>query len=288
MNPWLINPSWQHFASLFRESIATKEEQNEFIRYHHFTAALYFGISFVEAYLNRKRREVLEKQCMPEKEIYDILRKGKFADKLVKWPSLICGKDVKVSDRLSRLLIEFNEVRGDLTHPKSSGPDIYEKLEALKVDDFVSGVAEYAVSLTAGLNEKYPYWIFGWNYVATGKKATTPMLINDQQFVHSLASLGVKVNAFDADLSNGWRNANMKDVAGYHRVKALLDGVQECEPLDPSFPHMHRLCKRWWDSEFFATHSTGISQSSLPYARGTMNITAKLITIIHGKVEGKN
>ncbi|HTD67938.1 MAG TPA: hypothetical protein VK846_15545 [Candidatus Limnocylindria bacterium] len=59
MNPWLVYPTWQLFSSLYREVITAGEQKNEWVRYHHLTSALYFAISFVEALLNEKYRQVL-------------------------------------------------------------------------------------------------------------------------------------------------------------------------------------------------------------------------------------
>src|SRR5665213_726394 len=217
VNPWLIYPPWLHFSSLFRESVTAEEEPNEFIRFHHYTSALYFGISFVESLLNRKHRELLEKQGITEDKILKTLRKSSFGDKLKNWPALICGRDIDIPGNLLAVLSELYDIRCAITHAKSRGHETYEQLDELDIDQFVTAVAEYAITLHAGLNERYPYWLFGWNYVATAPNVTTPFLINDQQFVHSLASLGVKINAFDAIASNTWRNENMRSIAGYNR-----------------------------------------------------------------------
>ena len=289
LNPWLINPPWQHFSSLVRESISTKDESNEFVRYHHQTSALYFGIAFIEALLNRKYREVLERGGTPEDEIYKTLRDGQggFKKKFTSWPSLICGKEIYVSNDLIELLASINSVRSDLTHPKTTGGDVYEKLESVDVDAFTGAVAEYAVTLFSGLGDRYPYWLFGWNYVSNAKNSFTPMLINDQQFVHSLAILGLKLNAFDACLSTGWRDANMRDIAGFLRVKAFLDRAPECEPGEVQFPFKPRLCKRWWDSSVLAKHPA-VAQPFFPEpAPGLIRSALKIVTPIYVERKGQ-
>lgn len=288
MNPWLINPPWQHFSSLYRESMAVTEEKNEFVRNHHHTVALYFGISFVEALLNREYRQVLKVGGADDREIYEILRGGKLKDKVRKWPKLICGKEVPVSEEFVALLAEAGDVRNDITHPKTSGHDVYERMERLSIPVFVQSVAEYAVSLAAARGECFPYWLLGWNYVTEEPNSTTPFLINSQQFVHSMESLGEKVSAFDADASDAWRKANMSDVAGYRRLKAFLASAPHCECIDPEFPSTPRLCRRWWDSRHIQEHVKIPLRKSGFRFWGTRKIAVKWITpVFDPRVEEK-
>jgi len=288
MNPWLINPPWQHFSSLFRESVSTKDEPNEFIRYHHLTSTLYFGIAFIEALLNRQYREILEIRGLPEDDIIKTLRDGSggFRKKFNSWPELICGRKIEISEQLIGLVIDINDIRSELTHPKTWGGETYEKLDIIDVGTFVDAVAEFAVALFSGRSFRYPYWIFGWNYVGPSGSGLSPMMINDQQFVHSLASLGLKANPFDAAASNAWRDAHMRDVQGYRRVKAILDAAPECEPIDPQFPYMPRLCKRWWDSNRIAANTTCAPTAFPTLAGGLVRTAVKFVSPIYGQSKG--
>jgi hypothetical protein len=290
MNPWLIYPSWQNFSSLFREISIAATEKTEFLRYHHLTSSLYFAISFIEALLNEKHRVELESEGKPEEEILFILRRGSsaiepkkrrsFEEKFSDWPSIICGKEVKVSEKLKKLLAEFNEVRGNLTHPKSRGHDVYAELEKIDGQQLLHAVAEYAVTIHGALGEEYPYWLFGWNYLNANETACDPSRINNQQFVHSLAYLGAKVSAYDGHANNAWRNASMKDFNGYEKIAKFLVLCRECEPFDPQFPHRPRLVKTWWDSAVFERNKNYVMERSLPIGYGTFRISPMIISPI--------
>lgn len=252
MNPWLINPPWQHFCSLVRETASASDEGVRFLRYHHETSALYYAVSFVEAFLNRKMREVMTKQGKPEQEIYDALRDGSggFAKKLKKWPSEICGKPITVSDPLQKVLIEANELRSDLTHVKTQGHDIYADLESVNLPDIVTGVAEYAIVITDGLGEQFPYWLFGWNFF--NPNDNSPWLLSSGDFHMAMDSLGLKGISPEYHSQQKWLNENLRTVAGYRKLKAVLDAGPDCSPFWPRFPLRPLLCKRWWDARTFA------------------------------------
>ncbi|MGH7955145.1 MAG: hypothetical protein ACREOZ_04210, partial [Gloeomargaritales cyanobacterium] len=222
MNPWLIYPTWQNFSSLFRETTIAAEEKTEFLRYHHLTAALYFAISSIESLLNEKYRVRLEFERRSEEEIVLILRKHRFAEKFSQWPTLICGKEVRVSNDLKTILTDFNEIRGHLTHPKTRGHEIYAKLEKVNGQQLLEAVAEYAITVFSGLGESYPYWLFGWNYLNPDRNGDDPSRINNQQFLHSLEYFGMNVPAFNARNANAWENAHMKDFQGYKTIAQFL------------------------------------------------------------------
>jgi hypothetical protein len=287
MNPWLIYPTWQHFSSLSREVVTVDEEQNEWLRFHHLTAALYFAISFIEALLNEKYRKRLESEGRSEEEILAILRRGSssakpksgrsFDEKFSEWPSLIAGKETKVSENLSEILSTFNGIRGNLTHPKSRGYDHYAELEKIDGAHLLGAVAEYAVTLFAGVGECYPYWLFGWNYLNPGKDGCDPFLINDQQFLHSLDYLGMAVPSFDANAASLWREANMKSFQGYQTIAEFLAKCRECEPFDPQFPLRPRLVKKWWDKTVFERNKDFIKQRWIPIGYGLVKVAPVLI-----------
>lgn len=267
MNPWLVNPPWMHYSSAVREAAIAETETDDFLKCHHKTAALYFGISFIEAFLNRKMRQVMEARGEPETEIIDVLRKSsKFREKLKNWPELISGKKAVISVNLQDKLVAINEVRGDITHAKSSG--IYEKLETTNAASFLDSLAEYAVQFHSSMGETFPYWLTGWNYVNPQQSSPAPWIINDQQFIHSLAYFGLRIDSFDAKASGAWRLSHMSDVAGYHRLKKMMDTFEPCEPIDPEFPFRPRLCRRWWDIEHIKANSRKCIPQRQVYAVG--------------------
>ena len=279
MNPWLINPPWMHYSSAVREAAISESEPDGFLKYHHRTAALYFGISFIEAFLNRKMRQVMEARGSPEAEVFKTLRgSAKFREKLKKWPVAISKKDFTISGDLIDTLVSINEVRGDITHAKTSGISEYEKLEAIDLPSFLTGVAEYAVQLYSSMGEMFPYWLLGWNYVNPHQSSPLPWVINDQQFVHSLAYLGVRINSFDAETSIAWRKSNMAGVEGYRRLKGVMSTLEPCEPIDLDFPYRPRLCRRWWDLEFINKNSRTCVPRALGHTTGSAKHAALFIT----------
>lgn len=288
MNPWLIYPTWQNFSFLFREVTIAEEEKVEFLRYQHLTSSLYFAINFIESLLNEKYRARLESEGISEDEIVLILRRGSsaakpkerryFDEKFSDWPSLICGKEIKVSDDLKRVLSDFNEVRGHLTHPKSRGYEIYEKLEKINGRELLEAIAEYAITIFSGCGEKYPYWLFGWNYLNVAGKSIGITRINNQQFLHSLDYLGLPTHAFYALAATEWENANMTSFSGYKLISTFLASCRECEPFDAQFPIRPRLVKTWWDAEVFIKHKDYMKQRPLPHICGTQRIRAVIIS----------
>jgi hypothetical protein len=140
MNPWAINPAWQNFSSLYREATTAREAKTAMERSHHLTASLYFGIAALEAFLNQKMRGHL-KPTKSEDEIFDFLRKGQILSKLRKWPTELLGKQLPLSEETFRLITDVNDIRGDLTHPKTHGHDIYAKLDTVDPNSVVDAVA---------------------------------------------------------------------------------------------------------------------------------------------------
>jgi hypothetical protein len=219
---------------------------------HHFAAALYFGIASLEAFLNKQMRSHLAKD-RNEAEIYDVLRKARFLTKLKDWPERISGKPLILDNPVSELLLLAHEVRGDLTHPKSHGLDIYERLHSLKPMAVVHSVAEYIARFCENRDIVYPYWIFGWNYLNRRAESYEIILLNDQQFCHSLTALGWRFNAWDAALAEAWKKPNLGTVAGYAKIRDALGGATSCEPKNARFPFQPKLCRLWWTNEHHAT-----------------------------------
>jgi hypothetical protein len=235
------NPLWQNFSSMFREAITAQEVRTGMEKSHHLTAALYFGIAALEAFLNQKMRAHLT-PTSSEKEIRKRLRDGKIKDKLKKWPEEIVRKPVLIERRTWSLIVFFNRVRGDLTHPKTHGQDIYDELEQrVKPTAIVASVAEYIVRYHEAEETRYPYWVFGWNYFNPGPDSYDFLPMNEQQFCFSLKALG-----FDAQVTDEWIDAYFRTFDGYEKIKQALDSSDRCEPKATPFPFKPTLCRRWW------------------------------------------
>lgn len=248
MNPWAINPAWQNFSSLVREATAASACGTGMERSHHLTASLYFGIAALEAFLNEKMRVHL-KLTKSEEEIFDCMRKGQIMAKLKKWPTELLGKSLPLSDGTLELITDFNDIRGDLTHPKTQGHDIYAKLQTIDPTTVVNAVAEYIVRFHEAAETRYSYWIFGWNYLNPRPDSYEIFIINDQQFSFSLQALGFSVPAAGHWEAEAWRDRYLGTFEGYCAVRDALAKLESCEPKFARFPFRPVLCRRWWMPE---------------------------------------
>jgi hypothetical protein len=265
MNPWAVNPAWQNFSSLYREAITAQGFKTGMERSHHLTASLYFGIAALEAFLNEKMRTHL-KSTKSDEEIFDYLRKGQIISKLNKWPTELFGKGLALSDGTMELITLFNDVRGDLTHPKTHGQDIYAKLETIDPSSVVSAVAEYIVRYHEATGTRYPYWLFGWNYLNPRPDSYEIFIMNEQQFSFSLQALGFTVLASAHWEAEAWRNRYLGSFEGYCSLRDALGKLGRCEPKFDRFPFRPILCRRWWTSEH--QQSCGnVTQDALDTAR---------------------
>jgi len=265
MNPWVTNPVWQNFSSLFREATTAHEAGTEIECLHHLTASLYFGIAALEAFLNQKMRAYLS-GSKTEEEIFEVLRKGRFMSKLGKWSTEIVGKSPTLNDGTLELIRFFNDVRGDLTHPKTQGQDIYQRLETVTPLSVIDAVAEYIVRFHEVQSTRYPYWVFGWNYLNPRPNIHEIFILNDQQFSFSLQAIGFQIPAAAHGEAEAWRDRYLKSYEGYLAIKEVLSKLERCEPKFDRFPYKPILCRRWWTT---AHHrSCGhVTEEALNYAR---------------------
>lgn len=250
MNPWSTDPCWQNFSSLFQEITATTEAPNEIGRYHHMTASLYFGMAALEAFINQKMRLHLS-DSHSEQQILSVLRKGVILEKLKKWPKEILPTEMRVSDATMQLLSLFNEVRGNLTHPKTDGHNIYTRLEEIEPESVFLAIAEYMVRFYEAQEVAFPYWLFGWNYLNPRPDSHEIILINNQQFLHSLNGLGFNVPAWTD--GEQWQALNMSSYESYLNIKKAIDAIDHCEKKNDRFPYQPKLCRRWWKEQHHCT-----------------------------------
>lgn len=265
MNPWAVNPAWQNFSSLFREAATASTCKTGMERSHHLTASLYFGVATLEAFLNEKMRTHL-KPTKSEDEIFDYLRKGQIVAKLKKWPTELLAKPLAISDETMGLITAFNDIRSDLTHPKTHGHDIYARLETIDPATVVNSVAEYMVRFHEAAGTRYPYWLFGWNYLNPRHDSYEIFIINDQQFSFSLQALGFEAPAATHWEAEAWCDRYLSKYEGYCAVRDALAKLEHCEPKHARFPFKPVLCRRWWLPEHQQSCG-GVSQEALHLAR---------------------
>ena len=220
---------------------------------HHLTAALYFGIAALESFLNGRMRAHLVQSGKSEKEIYEVFRKGQITVKLKKWPGELSPVPFTLSPGTLALIGFFNDVRGDLTHPKTHGHDVYEKLDTVDPDSVIDAVTEYIIRFHEAEGTRFPYWLFGWNYLNPRPDSYEIILVNDQQFSFSLQNLGFQIPAAAWAAGEAWRNQFLGTFAGYTEVRDALRSLNHCELKQPMFPFQPKLCRRWWSADHQAS-----------------------------------
>jgi hypothetical protein len=150
----------------------------------------------------------------------------------------------------------------------------------------LNALAEYAITVYAVLNERYPYWLFGRNYLNPSKEGLDPFLINDQQPLHSLDYLGIGVPAFDAVAAESWKSVKLKTIKGYRMIATFLASCPECEPFDPRFPHRPRLTRRWWDHpDVLERNAHNIKKRMPPILFGRGLVSGAIVTPIQIRSE---
>ncbi len=249
--PYPVDPTWQNFCSLYREACTTDEVVTAVEKSHHMMAALYFGISAIEAFLNGQMRAHLRGTKSPE-DVLKLLRSAKFRDKLKEWPIEITKQRSLVPAEALELITLCNDIRGDLTHPKVANHEIYEDLLEIGAADVVDAVAKYIVAFHQAQGTTYPYWVFGWNYLNPRTDTYEIIVLNEQQFQHSLSALGCRVRMQWPDYDE-WMRMYMGGLEGYEAIRTALLGMDRCEPKWVRFPHQPKLCRRWWTTDHHKT-----------------------------------
>jgi hypothetical protein len=247
MDPWLVNTPWQNYSSMVRETCDATNAESEVERRHHMTAALYFGIAALEAFLNQKYRAFFT-QKQSEEEVMRALRHTPLMDKVKKWPKLLHPSQMAITSVVLDTIAQFNDLRASLTHAKTRGHDVYATLEQASPELVLDTIAQFIVRFHEADQSRYPYWIFGWNYLNPSVTGYEIILLNDQQFACSLSALGVLIPSGFA-WEEDWKNKTMKSFDGYMRIRDHLRVVKNCEPKYAEFPLQPKLCRRWWTKD---------------------------------------
>ena len=246
---WNVNTTWHHFSSLCQECRTSLTTKNEFLKYHHLKAALFFGIGAVESFLNEIMRRKLEKEGESEDNIFKELRYTSFGKKLELWPSKLTTSQISISNDLIGIVSAYSAIRGEVTHPKIKDHSIYRELDSLDINNFTIAVAEFIVIILEAQEEIFPYWLSGWNFVGMGFDPNHPVLLNNQQFLFSLNAFGFNVPCVEADKADVWKRNNMSSLNGFRKLNDQLSALDRCEPKSKRFPYKPRLCRSWWDIE---------------------------------------
>ena len=244
---WNVNDVWQTFSSMHQEIYFAGEAANDFYRHHYLSSALLFGGCAVESFLNSQLRLTLEKTAN-EELIFKRLRRTSFREKLKKWPAEIAGSEVATKE--VETIMRFLDLRNEVTHRKRRDHSLYNELEAANVKEFLSAIQEVFLTIYFAKSEAFPYWILGWNYVGMNGDASSPCIINNAQFRHSLRAMGYDIPASDYYRANAWEAEVMKTRKGFKFLQdELFPDAPDIEPQSERFPTKPRLSKRWWDAE---------------------------------------
>lgn len=247
MTHWFIEPIWQNYSSMYREAVMAHEATTGMEIAHHRMAALYFGISALESFLNLKMRDHLLRVGKDHGEIHGVLRSGGVKNKIKKWPLVITGVNLDLRPDSIERILSINALRGDLTHQKNFWSEAYEELSQTDPVDVVDLVAEFIIEFHHASAEFFPYWIWGWNYLNPQRDAHEIILLNNTQVMHSLNYLGYRFTPGSRLSFEDRQKRALTDYAGYIEIEGFLRTSEQCEPKIEGFPYQPKLCRRWWD-----------------------------------------
>jgi len=238
---------------MYREAVTSSAAVTGMEIAHHRMAALYFGVSAIESFLNMQMRDHLLREGKTHDEVFQELRRGQLKDKVKKWPMLIVGKDLDLRpDTITRLLA-VNDLRAELTHQKNYWPEAYEELSESDPIVVVDLVAEFIAAYYQAAGTHFPYWLSGWNYLNPRQDAHEIIMLNNGQFLHSLSALGYKFAPSLGGRYEDKENAIFSNYEGYAAVVEFLRPLESCEPKFAAFPYQPKLCRRWWDPSHHRT-----------------------------------
>lgn len=246
---WNVNPAWEHFCGMTREIAEAKEARSDIHKQHHLRAALYFGVGSIEAFLNEQMRAKLHREGAPEEQIFATLRKTRWLEKLKRWPAELSGISTAVADQLIEKVQDLSDLRGEVTHPKAKDHSIYLELDRIMLtpDTIRLIVAEYIVRTLAACGRPYPFYLHGRVFIGMNGSAHWPIVdTHNQQFMMALRHIGFNVPHVIVDEMESWERACMSSWEGFQEGEKALASAP-CQPRDPMFPIMPRLCQRWWD-----------------------------------------
>ncbi|MCE8028777.1 hypothetical protein HOP54_08755 [Halomonas daqingensis] len=243
---WNSNYAWHYFSSMKYEEALVAATKSEFMRYHHLRSCIFFSVACVETFLNVKMKDFMGKNGSSDEEVLKEIKIRKLKDKLKKWPKAISGKDIKIPLEIKSTIDIYEDLRHDIVHVKPLDHSFYLKLDDVEPEAITDAVARLMVTVHSSLDEEFPYWLLGWNYIGlNGSLAQVMEMNNYNSFMYSLRNLGFRLNG--SVTPQEWIKRAMVNIKGYEMLKQALDGLEvDIEPEIPRFPHMPRLTRKWW------------------------------------------
>lgn len=246
---WNVDDVWQSYSSMYQEHEFSTHATNDIMRYHHVSACLLFGGCAIEAFLNTRMRNVLDREGKPEQTIFNKLRYNTLREKIEKWPRRIANTVIEEGDR--EQILEFLDLRNEVTHRKRRDHSLYKELDDAATAAYIEAVQRAFVKVFDGVDECFPYWILGWNFVGMNNDDTHPCLLNNGQFKHALQHMDFDVPAWDYYAAMEWERNHMRGLDGLaHLKREYYSRAPDIQPTTEWAPTAPRLCKRWWDQEF--------------------------------------
>jgi len=246
---WNVNATWEHFCGMTREIADVKEARSDVHKQHHLRSVLYFAIGSIEAFLNEQMRSKLQVEGKSEDEIFTTLRKTRWVEKSKKWPSELSSTAAPVPESVIQSVEDLSDLRGEVTHPKARDHSIYLELDRIMLapESVRLTIAEYIVRTLTALGKPYPFYLHGRVFIGMNGSAHWPIVdTHNQQFMMALRHIGFKVPHVLVNEMNAWERACMSSWEGFQEGEVALANAP-CQPRDPDFPFMPRLCRRWWD-----------------------------------------
>ncbi|WP_143613176.1 hypothetical protein [Thiohalospira halophila] len=192
---------------------------------------------------------MLEQEGKLEQSISNKIRYTALREKIEKWPRRI--SDAVIDEGDCEVILQFLELRNEVTHRKRRDHSLYKELDDAGTAAYIDAVQRAFVRVFDGVNECFPYWILGWNFVGMNNDDAYPSLLNNGQFKHALQNMGFDVPAWEYYAAEEWELSNMRGLDGLTSLKQeYYARAPDIEPVKKWAPRAPRLCKRWWDSEF--------------------------------------
>ncbi|MBF0387998.1 MAG: hypothetical protein HQL20_09130 [Candidatus Omnitrophica bacterium] len=186
---------------------------------------------------------------MSEDEKMKMQRRMVLRDKIETWPEKICG--IRLEPQSIKTVLEFWDFRHNLVHRKRDDHSLYKELDDVSPDQFLDSLQNIFIQFYVGLDQSFPYWLQGWNFVGLNNDPAHPCLLNNQQFRYSLRNMGFDVPAADIARAEVWESVNMKGIVAFRRLQSdYYAKSPEIEKKTGIFRNAPRLCKRWWDRDF--------------------------------------
>lgn len=255
---WNVDPVWENLSSVFEEAYRAREAPNNFMRYKHIRSMLSFASTGLEAFFNRLIRNKMGDRGESNSSISDAINMS-LRKKINDWFIEEYQSPVNLESgtyELYGLFEEYHKLRHGLIHPKDIDHSIYLDLDQMEPERVVRVVQETLLRAHEIMQQTFPYWLVGWNFVGFNRDPAHPFLSNVAQFLHSLARMKLidSADAWDYNRANNWEQKWMCDQEGFHRLSNLLGTYpEEIEPWIEFIPGLGsppRLCHRWWDREY--------------------------------------